>query len=540
MADKLQFDLAVSYETLKQLKEELSKAKAQLDKLIIGTAEFAKQEKTVYGLNQRIKDLTSLTAAAVKEKERMSIAQERETAALQKHLGQMDARAQKEANVEAAIYSARQKNIQAMEVLSQKQIAVQRATLGLTTGAANAGVALQNLNFVIRDSPYFFRDFSLGLLAVGNNLNPLIDSMLRMKREAQDVGQTLSGALWASLKGPAGVVLAFSALVTVLQAVTFAMSSTKKEAKETKDEIRELRDELQKLTREQLQSGLVRAKTEFQAELFNVPDVQRRQMLLGRIPMTDELKRLDERIKAYEKEIFMLGDIENVENRLRINRQRLKDLNKDNLALYKDVATTYDDIKNKLESWIKADEKSLKVTKEKNKELQYGIAISREAESRRITFFGEAIGTGQWERQNLPQPESRKIIPEKGRTLADNFKETNKELRQSIDIAREFGDALSEAFMQGKNALDIFRDAMISLMLKMAAAKFFSFLAGLATGGAAVAVPAIAGAMSKPSLGGGLDINVTGELSAKQDKFIIEFDRAKNKVYNSRRLDFVN
>jgi len=40
-------------------------------------------------------------------------------------------------------------------------------------------------------------------------------------------------------------------------------------------------------------------------------------------------------------------------------------------------------------------------------------------------------------------------------------------------------------------------------------------------------------------LGGGLDINVTGELSAKQDKFIIEFDRAKNKVYNSRRLDFV-
>lgn len=126
--------------------------------------------------------------------------------------------------------------------------AVAEAQRRLTTTSTNAGVALQNLNFVIRDSPYFFKDFSLGLLAVGNNLNPLIDSLLRMKKEAAETGTTLTSSLVAALKGPAGVVLAFSALVTILQAVTFAMSDTKKEAKESKDNIDKLRDSIDNLS----------------------------------------------------------------------------------------------------------------------------------------------------------------------------------------------------------------------------------------------------------------------------------------------------
>ena len=44
-----------------------------------------------------------------------------------------------------------------------------------TTASANASMALLNLNYVIRDSPYFFQNFALGVLAVGNNLNPFSD-----------------------------------------------------------------------------------------------------------------------------------------------------------------------------------------------------------------------------------------------------------------------------------------------------------------------------------------------------------------------------
>ena len=96
-----------------------------------------------------------------------------------------------------------------------------------TRVSANAGMTLQALNYTIRDSPYFFRDFSLGILAVGNNLNPLIDGMIRMNKEAKDAGTTLGKTLVQSLSGPAGLVFAFSILVSVLQAVTFAMAKAK-------------------------------------------------------------------------------------------------------------------------------------------------------------------------------------------------------------------------------------------------------------------------------------------------------------------------
>lgn len=419
--------------------------------------------------------------------------------------------------------------------------AVAVAQQNLTRSSANAGIALQNLNFVIRDSPYFFRDFSLGILAVGNNLNPLIDSMLRMKREAQEVGQTLSGALWASLKGPAGVVLAFSALVTVLQAVTFAMAKTKSSAKETKDEIRELRDELQKLTREQLQSGLARAKTEFQAELFNVPDVQRRQMLLGRIPMTDELKRLDERIKAYEKEIFMLGDIENVENRLRINRQRLKDLNKDNLALYKDVATTYDDIKNRLEQWIRADERALKVTKDKTEAqkdyldmvaLGYAFATEREEDlfQKRMDLLkyiresairggvspeqAEAFAVGmsgklQGEKPGLPV--GFKKLPE--HPLKDFWKDQDKGnnlLKEGTYWAHQFGRELVDAFKDGKFEADKFFNSLLAIVAELSLTNLITgiFTGGTGEGGLFTSFKPSADTSSISS-NGSLDKNVT-------------------------------
>lgn len=128
------------------------------------------------------------------------------------------------------------------DVMSTTQVLPQ-----LTTSAANSGVALQNLNYVIRDSPYFFRDFQLGVMAVGNNMNPLIDSMIRLSKEAKATGLTLSSVLWTALKGPAGVIVAMSLFITILQAVTFAMSKTKSGTKEAKDDIENLRDAVEDL-----------------------------------------------------------------------------------------------------------------------------------------------------------------------------------------------------------------------------------------------------------------------------------------------------
>ena len=75
----LRFDLEFEFNNLKMLKDELKKAKEQLDQLTIGTDAFAKKEKQVFVLNQRIQQLTSLTKKQIAEQQRLTKAQEDET-----------------------------------------------------------------------------------------------------------------------------------------------------------------------------------------------------------------------------------------------------------------------------------------------------------------------------------------------------------------------------------------------------------------------------------------------------------------------------
>ena len=131
---------------------------------------------------------------------------------------------------------------------------------GMAHGSANAAMTLQALNYTVRDSPYFFRDFSLGILAIGNNLNPLIDGFIRMKQEAGGTGGALK-TLAGMMTGPQGAIFGFSMLVTIIQAVTFAMAKNKSVAKEmgegldallgdvdkTRENLRKYREELEKI-----------------------------------------------------------------------------------------------------------------------------------------------------------------------------------------------------------------------------------------------------------------------------------------------------
>src|SRR5690606_24917897 len=77
-----------------------------------------------------------------KEHLRMLNLQEKETEALQKHLGRMEARAQKEAQLDAQKFSNIQKNIKAAEELARVQI---QRDAGLTgqTSSLNSILAMQ-------------------------------------------------------------------------------------------------------------------------------------------------------------------------------------------------------------------------------------------------------------------------------------------------------------------------------------------------------------------------------------------------------------
>lgn len=121
-----------------------------------------------------------------------------------------------------------------------------RATNNMAGASANAAMTLQSLNYTIRDAPYFARDFSLGLLAVGNNLNPLIDGFIRMKTETGSYGGALK-SLTSMLVGPQGLMFAFSIAVTAIQAITFALAKNKSETESTSKSVDELTDKYRTL-----------------------------------------------------------------------------------------------------------------------------------------------------------------------------------------------------------------------------------------------------------------------------------------------------
>ncbi len=100
-----------------------------------------------------------------------------------------------------------------------------------TQTTSNAAQALLSLNYIIRDSPYFFQNFALGVLAVGNNLNPFIDALIRMRRESEQ-GVPVLASLRQALSGAGGISIALSLVVTAIQSYVFWMNKQKEENEE--------------------------------------------------------------------------------------------------------------------------------------------------------------------------------------------------------------------------------------------------------------------------------------------------------------------
>lgn len=88
---------------------------------------------------------------------------------------------------------------------------VQRNLTNTVRPAANAGAAIQNLGRVASDAPF-------GFIAIQNNLDPLIDSFVRLRAQAGSNAGALR-ALGASLAGPAGIALAFTVVSSAATAL---------------------------------------------------------------------------------------------------------------------------------------------------------------------------------------------------------------------------------------------------------------------------------------------------------------------------------
>lgn len=450
--------------------------------------------------------------------------------------------------------------------------------LGQTSRVGSqAGIALQNLNFVVRDSPYFFKDMQLGMLAVGNNLNPLIDSFIKLRLEAQrtsaETGKVVTtfGLLRNAMVGGIGLSVAFSLLVTAIQAFVFAQQDSKKATDEGTEAIEKQRIALEKLTREQIDYQLQNIKLR-RIDILGTPQQIGQNPILRTLDLlrgvSDEDKEIlatdEERQRVLENTLFWLGDIENIENRLVINRQKQKDLNENTWKLLVHNAKSLEDAKDIVAQWIKSDELLLKSEQRITKEVKdrkkhiYDVknlleemldVLTLSEEERKKRWIDAAKDTRAfWERdgvfgaKNIKNP-----MDEMQRQIEDELKP----IFQSItEVANVAGNAISNAFLSGKNAIDAATQALMQFIVQLLVVQSLKGLLGMAFGlpfgagflsGIVPSAGGAGGALPKlPMPNGGLNksvVRVEGKITADKNNFIANIRNADN--YYSRNEEFV-
>jgi hypothetical protein len=105
----------------------------------------------------------------------------------------------------------------------------------LTKGTKQANFALVNFSRVASDAPF-------GLIGIANNIDPLIQSFVSLRKETGS-GKAALSALASSLAGGGGLILGISLLTSVLQFAELGFSRWGASAKSAKDKTKELNDE---------------------------------------------------------------------------------------------------------------------------------------------------------------------------------------------------------------------------------------------------------------------------------------------------------
>lgn len=192
--------------------------------------------------------------------------------------------------------------------------------------SAQMGQALLALNYTVRDAPYFFRNFSLGVLAVGNNLNPLIDSVINARKEAQRLGSTFGRELKNALIGGGGIVFAFSLLVSAMQAVIFYLDKTDTAGKETEDRLDSLLEKVKELTASfrELAEARVLEGGSLQTDLTDALEEQRK--LLAERKKLSVFEGADKRGQTDFFSLSQVSRIKEIDEELEKLSQRIADL----------------------------------------------------------------------------------------------------------------------------------------------------------------------------------------------------------------------
>lgn len=113
--------------------------------------------------------------------------------------------------------------------LSKSLLILNRSNTQLSSGTGQASTALTNFGRVAQDAPF-------GLIGIANNIDPLIQSFVQLRKETGS-GKAALAALGSSLTGGGGLILAVSLVTSALQFAQIGLDrwfgSTKKAKEET-------------------------------------------------------------------------------------------------------------------------------------------------------------------------------------------------------------------------------------------------------------------------------------------------------------------
>jgi hypothetical protein len=146
----------------------------------------------------------------------------------------------------------------------------------LTKGTSQASAAITNFSRVASDAPF-------GLIGIANNIDPLIQSFVQLRKETGS-GKAALAALTSSLAGGGGLILGISLLTSALQFVQLGFSRWGASAKKTKEE----QDKLKQGT-DQLITSVTKQRVEFES-LVNIA----RNVANSEKDRTTALQRLNE------------------------------------------------------------------------------------------------------------------------------------------------------------------------------------------------------------------------------------------------------
>jgi len=201
------------------------------------------------------------------------------------------------------------------------------------TGMSRAAQSTQSLNYIMRDSPYFFQSFNMGLMAVGNNLNPFIDQMLLAKKETGSWKGALT-TLGSGLTGIGGISFMLSTVVTALTSYSLWSANSERETKklkkgvdETKDSIEELKKAIEgfstftlKLKRDSNQAEIDAIDTAARLKIEEITKAGGRLLTMEEarslIPGSFKYKQLTDENKLYDEQIKKLGYIPSLQLRI--------------------------------------------------------------------------------------------------------------------------------------------------------------------------------------------------------------------------------